>query len=38
MNLSENDLQGFKEQLIELQKQLQKASETGEQAEEVGAI
>ena len=35
MNLSENDLQDFKEQLIELQRELQKASETGQQAEEI---
>ena len=35
MNLSENDLQNFKKQLVELQRKLQKAGETGQQAEKV---
>ena len=35
MNLSETDLQRFKEQLLELKAVLQQASETGQQAEEI---
>jgi len=35
MNLSKNDLQGFKAQLLKLKAELQIAGETGQQAEEI---
>jgi len=35
MNLSENNLRRFREQLLKLQAELQQAGETGQQAEEV---